>query len=902
MVTYTEAATKELRDRLMRRLRESLNVLQNQSPPSDDPFLCELLEWTGDYESAVQNLERAIRNFDESAISTIHGFCYNVLSDRAFLSNSIYDMEMIGDDSELIQEAVDDFWRKWIAESSADFKKETLAEFIISRGYNPQVLAEQLTTAIGKPYLKWIPKKNPTPDLEKNIGRLKDQFAELQEVWETDSTEIQQLLFHDGLNGNKYRKTSIPEWIRQMQEMLEGEIPPIDLFEKFEKFTSTIIGDSLTKEGEKNPPKHPFFNLCDEYQSIAERLKNYETTFKKYLLEYLIREVPRKKRDKEVLSYDDMLINLQQALRHEESGDKLKKVLRRQYPLALVDEFQDTDPVQYDIFRSIYGEEEGQRGLFMIGDPKQSIYSFRGADVFAYLSARRDADNDRVYGLSHNFRSVPLLIEAVNNVFQTGHNPFVFENIHFEPSKPGREEQDYGLLTENNRPVRPMVLQYWPADRQKRLNKGTARDHAAAVTAAEIYRLISNGEAGTCKIGDKNLRASDVAVLVRKHHEADLMRDALEEYNIKSVQFSQESVFASDEAEQLEIILQAVAEPSREVSVRAALASPLMGRTAAYIDACNSDEELWLRELNRFSSLHRAWNTHGFAYMFRTLLYDEKVAQHVIRQPRGERILTNLIHLGELIQQKEKEAEEGIRNMLKWLAKKRQEDSSQKDEEQIRLESDERLVKIVTMHKSKGLQYPVVFCPFLWSGPNLKEDGKPLVFHKPEENYQAFIDLQAKDSDTRSYHRYLAEREELAESMRLAYVALTRAEHRCYLSWFPAGSSIYSALGCLMAGSERVLDALKEKTGYGKSSSSIPLERVEKELKALAERSPELFDLQEIEPGPGTGEKGTLQSSGSTTGLQHRTVSRQGPLPLKNHIASFSSLTRYKAEAEDPLY
>lgn len=897
VVTYTEAATKELKDRLLERIRQSINVLRsNEADDESDQFLVQLLEYVDDREEAIERLERASRTFDEAAIYTIHGFCYHALQEQAFESRAMFDAEMIGDDSELVLEAVDDYWRNWVADASKDRLKRPLLQYLLDNNYDPDTLAAELGPHLGQPYLEVHPEKTMSePEMREELERVTDLFEQMQECWEGEQQQILSSLRFEGLNGNKYRKNSVPGWMEQMNSFLASATPPIELFDYFYKFTVTTIHNSLNK-GADEPPQHPFFVLADEYQQAVEPLQDFEVGFKKDLLFYLRRKLREKKEELQVLSYDDLLLRLREALQAGKQGRRLADKLRKKYPLALVDEFQDTDPNQYDIFRCIYKPDTERSGLFMIGDPKQSIYSFRGADVFSYLKAKRDAPEKNIHGLEYNFRSTPKMIAGINTLFGSHPKPFILEDIPFEPVKAGKQEANYKWLKEQGEPQVPIQFQLLSTGEHEQLYKGTAAEKAARNTAREIKRLIEGGRQGAIRIGSSAVKARDIAVLVRTHKQAAQISEALRENEIKSVQYSQESVFRSEEAHHLETFLKAVVEPANETLIKTALALPFTGYKAHELLEIEEDEERWIQILEQFREWHRQWQSKGFAAMFRSMLQEASISEQLMKYSDGERRLTNLLHLGELLQQEAQQHQEGTRSLIKWLRRKRDEDEGQQDEEQLRLESDEELVKIVTMHRSKGLEYPIVFCPYLWYGPKLSDSGQPLVYHDPEDLEQTYLDLNSKADPDRDRKRKLVAREELAESLRLAYVAMTRAEQCCYLTWTYAKKSEFSPLGYLFLEPEETFQLMQET--ISDSYSAIGQQAFEKKIEEFCEHWSHLFTVKKS-AAPTGGTQPDLFGDEEKAKLSRRKFQRSTPLKPSYRVSSFSSLTSLMEDDPD---
>lgn len=893
VVTYTEAATKELRERLMSRLRESVYALEDQDHRDDD-FLNDLREEVEDAVGAVTKLRKAIRSFDESAIYTIHGFCYQALQEQAFESRAMFDAELVGDDKEIIREVIDDYWRVFVKKHSETEEYRPLLKYIFDKGFNPDVLTQEFSSYVGKPYLNVRPTEFELDNREKSLVRLSELFREMKKEWTASKNEIFEMLDEGHLS--HYRTGWLQGWVLKMDQLIYSEVASIELFDKFEKFTQSVIDESLKQTAGKkgiSPPNHTFFELADKYKSTAESLQNYDITFRLDLLKHLGKALYAKKEELRQLSYDDLLTRLDEALGDGDRGARLSRSLRRSYPIALVDEFQDTDPIQYDIFKTIYRGTGEEAALFMIGDPKQSIYSFRGADIFAYLDAKKDAPEEQTYSLDRNFRSVPQLIDATNIFFAHRENPFILRDIVYLPVKAGKANDAYEQLSIDGEVATPFEIRELQGTTDNLpLNKGTAVDRSAEDTASQIENLLRQSKEGRATIGEDPVKAADIAVLVRTHFQADMIRDSLKKRGIKSVQYSQDSVFKSEEAEELQYILKAIAEPAEEGFVRAALVTKTMGYTAEDLLKFEEQDSIWVDKLNRFSGWHDAWMDHGFAYMFRLLMHEEDIAEKIISRSDGERKLTNLIHLAELMQKREQEGKTGTRSLLQWLARKRNEASKDREEEQLRLESDENLVKVVTMHRSKGLEYPIVFCPFLWHGPEYSDSGDPIIYHDRNDETKVNLDFYGREDPERDIKRFQMAQEDLAESVRLAYVAITRAEQKCYISWVHASKSEISPLGYLLLGQEKAFDVLN---GIITKSGNKDVETVEfdETINSLANEYPHLFSIQR---GTESGQQRLFLEAGSENLQNAKNFTRQASLRAGNSVSSFSSLIQNRED------
>ncbi|MCB1793160.1 MAG: exodeoxyribonuclease V subunit beta [Candidatus Competibacteraceae bacterium] len=773
VVTYTNAATKELRDRIRARLSDIRAAFLRGRAAEHDELATRLLDLSPDREIAIRRLSNAVRGFDEAAIFTIHGFCKRALGDNAFESGLSFETELMADTGDLLQEIVEDFWRREFYAGSP-----LVVQYFLDERYSPDKLLGQIERHLGKPYLQVV-----TPNAEADGPTLEHAFVaafrQARALWLQDRAAIAKLLLESSsLNRQKYGLKHIPGWLGAMDAYLAAETPKLVLFDKFAQFTATKLQASTNKG--KATPQHPFFDACATLQTACEALVDYcRHQIPVKLLAYCNTELAVRKRRQQLQSYDDLLLDLHAALRHPRQGAALVDTLRHRYAAALIDEFQDTDPVQYAIFRDIY--TDAGKPVFLVGDPKQAIYSFRGADIFAYLAARNDTPDANRHTLDVNWRSDPHLLTALNAVFgAVGDQPFLFDGIPFHPAIPADGKQREPLWIQG-RQEPPLHLWLLEPDGDKPLDKGDASRQAARATAAEIARLLNLGARDQARIGDRPLAGGDIAVLVRSHWQGRLIRGELLRLGVPSVQHADDNVFVSDEALQLEWLLAAVAEPGDEGRVRTTLASDLFGLSGEDLHRLREAEQSWTAWLEKFQDYRLLWCEHGFMRFFRAWLTGEEVPQRLLAFRDGERRLTNLLHLAELLQVAGR-THPGMVGLLKWLGDRRRVPTNRDEEQQLRLESDENLVRIVTVHKSKGLEYDVVFCPFLWDG-RLRADGKgdtALLYHDPANAGRAILAVGVDEDHPARQH---ARREELAENLRLFYVALTRAKQRCTLVW-----------------------------------------------------------------------------------------------------------------------
>ena len=805
VVTFTKAATEELRDRIRGKLLQAEKTFTTGT--SKDHLLADLLQRQKDHTVAVDLIHDALVEFDKAPIFTIHGFCARILYEHAFETTNLFDSELISDQTELVRDVAEDFWRSHFYDAPQEF-----ISYFTEKIKSP-VYFRRLLNKTGATEFKIIPQIEKPPF--KTLPAFRKAYQRLKDQWPTTRTVVMETLRDPALSGTYYgslkpaendpamtkRDLKILSMSEAMDKYAAANSAGFPLFKSFENFTAQKITKATRKK--ESPPSHEFFKTCDDVYRRADALQAELENYFVYLKTQLFNDAPaalkRRKSEKNIQFFDDLLILVKQALTDKKSNP-LAAAIRQKYKAALVDEFQDTDEVQYEIFSRLFSAEDSL--LFMIGDPKQAIYSFRGADIFSYLKAARHAQEK--FTLTKNWRSNPHLITAVNTLFSNLKNPFLFEEIPFENATPGIQDSN-----ESKEKEIPLTIWYLDsrvhAGGNKPVNKTEAVRLIAAAVAEEICRIVTEKAA--------SWQPGDIAVLVRTNRQAQQVKERLSAKGLPSVLYSTGNIFDSDEAMQIEKILLSISEPDNPGYLKAALAMNMMGARGEDLLCERLDVQQWEHRLASFREYFQMWQRSGFIRMFQMVLSREKIRQRLLSFPDGERQLTNLLHLAEIIHQESTRLNLGISGVLKWLAEQRDPQSPRLEEHQLRLETDEDAIKIVTIHKSKGLEYPVVFCPYGWEGSLVKDPE--IIFHqqsKSDDEQSLTLDL---GSDSRDLNLIQAQNELLAENIRLLYVALTRAKSKCYLAWGNINAAESSALAYLLhtAGGSQIDDRSEDIVG-----------------------------------------------------------------------------------------
>lgn len=771
VLTFTRAATAELQTRIRRLLADSLQHLQNgQAIPG-------LPQAMAADTNAAAIVRYAVQSMDEAAIFTIHGFCKHVLEEYSFACGQPSGVELTGEEDSIVVQIAEDYWRGLYQQD------QFFISYLRQHYQQPMDMYQQLQRYIGQPDLD-VATAQPLPQEQQRqlLQNLQQAHAGASEIWRQQRQDIIGILHGDALNRNKYRVTSLPGWFAAMDNLLSYPPTATPLFERFERFCTSGIVAATKKQ--KSPPSHSFFATCEQLQQLhhdavqdcAARFSQWQKGF----IEYADAERRQRSLKGGVMGYHDLLLRLHQAL-NGPRGQSLARQLRQRFPAALIDEFQDTDQLQYQIFSKIYDDGEEQ-SLFYVGDPKQAIYGFRGADIFSYIKASSIAAHKK--GLGINYRSHPDLVAAVNTIFSQSDTPFALSEIDYAPLQPKHRPEDRSA-TINGKPLPPISI--WTMD-QMPSNRFQAERWIAASCAARIAHLLHPDN--QCLVQGRPLTAADVAVLVERHGQGDLMRQALAGHGVVAVSQRYQSVYATEMATQLSILLHAILHQDDYAICNAAAASMLLGHDATWLQQHGQDAAASVHQW------HGIWQQRGFMPMMQHIMREAGVAARVLATEDGQQHLTDLLHLGELLQSAS-HSQPDPAALLRLLDQAKAASASDNSEHhRRRLQSDDNLVQIVTVHVSKGLEYAITFCPFHWASIRTDQAKPPLFYHQEkEQGYRATLQLDRQQCDDSTQLRRSTE--QLSEKLRLFYVSLTRASCHCTMVYAPPAenkANIFSTL------------------------------------------------------------------------------------------------------------
>ena len=795
VTTFTELAADELKTRIHARMMQAARLFSGEEV-SADPLLMRLLaEFPAEQHSALADrLLAAADQMDDAAIHTIHGWCQRMLQEHAFLSGQPFSLILSSDLREWFDWAAQDYWRSHIYR----LPDEALAPISRMLG-NPKKLLQRLRRLLEND-IEPVHGGEAAPEFEATVSQwmagqkaVSTAQAHARARWQSDRAEVIAAFtaICASLNGRSHRapkaEIAANNWQALDAWLAGAELDRawVNLFCKPTMSTGAV------------PPDTAFQQVVVAWQVSSDAQEALTRTtviaLQRHATQWMRARIATLKASARVAGFNDLLTALARALRGAQ-GAVLAQTIAARYPLVMIDEFQDTDDLQFQLFDQVFGithpPTPSASVLVLIGDPKQSIYRFRNADIDSYLKARRSVRG--IHTLKDNFRSTPLLVDAVNAVFQfaTPVDAGVFgggAEIPFVPATAKGAPPRWTVHTADNgwtqpNPLRLLALRYPNADIV--LNKGQWQRHMADSVAAQIAELLNAtraGQMGWAEDGDSGqpdaprtlrpIQPQDIAILVSDRFEAQIIRRALQKVGVASVyQSDRRNLFHTTQAQDFWHWLNAMAEPTRPDLLKIALATASCVRQVHELDALR-DEEIFSTVVERMVGYHSLWQRFGILAAVYQWLHDFDIPARLLADQSGEeggaRRLTNLLHLADWAQ-----AEQQIRPGIEALRHRFAQALSDGDAEgELRLDQDEHLVQIMTIHASKGLQFPWVYLPFLSAmGAKDKESADPLRHPQRGWLFDPDPSLRAEENTA-----------QIDEAVRKAYVALTRAESVCVL-------------------------------------------------------------------------------------------------------------------------
>ncbi len=768
LVTFTRAATEELAERIRRRLTEARDLLTG-STGSTDQTLQQWADRVVDCSATLLKIETALLDIDRASVFTIHGFCQRMLKELALESGQLFEMELQPDVESLRLEVARDFWRK-----NVYFLSQRHCGVVLDSFPTPDDLYLSVAPLAGN-YSRIEPEAGSAAQVFAGFDRA---FTTMASWWREKGESLLQslqVLIAEGKVKKEF-SDSFVQWSASLAEYFKEQsfLPPPHLHWLESTVFPSLLNGAKLRGAAKEQAVTDLALPGDEAAALCEASEALLLHIRRTFADYLLDETEKRLHDHSAMSYDDLIVRLHRAVT---AGGSLLQVMRQRYSAALIDEFQDTDGLQWGIFNTVFGG--GDHFLYLIGDPKQAIYGFRGADIHSFFLAKKKAEHHLT--LRRNYRSHPGLVEAVNHLFQSRPNPFFFDSsmLNFLPVEAACREED-GYLAQDGEVGANMVycsLPPCPDSSSGQWSSGKAQTVIMEAVCREIVSLLNNRVMlhQGCPDQARLLQPGDIAILVRKNSQAEEFRRSLGRVGLPAVISSRVSVYSTEECLQLYQILRAVAEPGDMGLLKKAMTVSWLGLSGDELYRIQQDAADFDAYQARFQNYAEIWLSRGVLVMMKHFLEQEEVFRVLGSKENGQRKIANIEHLLELLREEEADTFHGPLQLLQWL-QRRMKSTAREDE--LRLESDEEAVRIVTMHGCKGLEYPVVFCPFLWYRRIMPLQEKYRI--QCHEGDGIVLDLGSAQFEQR---RLLAVNEEMAEEMRLVYVAVTRAKYRCYTYW-----------------------------------------------------------------------------------------------------------------------
>lgn len=749
VVTFTNAAKEELCTRIKKSI-QNLYLACIEKKTTDHCSKLLLKEITN-IDEAILILEKAQENINDISIYTIHGFCKTILQSHTFDLNSNFENKITENEDHLYLQATEDFWRNYFYHLP-----ENIIKIIIQDYDSPKSLFKKIKPLLRIKSIVFEPKFKKNETIITFHNKMIKEIINFKKIWLNNNKFIFQKIQDLNINKKKYSKINVARWIKNISEWAQSITENYNIPKVLKYFSEENI--------KKNMSNDTYLNSI--IFAETEKIINKKFSLKNIIIFHAIRDINKllikEKNKHSLLGFQDLLNTL---LKNIKKDKNLKKIIIKKYPVAFIDEFQDTDINQYEIFNHIYNKENKQTVLFLIGDPKQAIYNFRGADIFSYLYVKSKIKN-RFY-LDINWRSSEDICKSINLLFQNHKNPFVFKNISYLPISSsienckmnftikGSSQVAMEFFLENKKIVKIDEYQNWIADQ------------CANQISYWLYYAEKKEAVITTKTGKKILQLNDIAILVRNQREADIIQIALKNKNISSIYSSdKKNIFQTFEAQELLWILQSILNPTDEILLKQSMSTHIFEQLQSKVKHESRKKSYFLIE--RLYQYNKIWKKVGIFYMIKFIILEYQKNFNSLKIEIDYQKNINFLHIAELLQKKsqffyKKNA------LIRWFEKKILQKNAFLHDECIRNLNEEKSIKIITIHKSKGLEYPIVWIPF---SIDFHESKTP-IYHN-QKNFKTIFNTNSINK-----HMALSDKERLAEDVRFLYVAITRSIVHC---------------------------------------------------------------------------------------------------------------------------
>ncbi len=771
ITTYTNAACEEIKIRIRNILISLQVILKENNSIKKDAFLDHYKKIIlhlneSEKKKHLSLVTQALKDLDDTLIGTIHHIGMHLLSEFSFESGLNLQSPRIEESKQWIEKAIKDFWRHYFyTTKDVDFAHYLMEEAKIN---SPECLFNFVKNFFLKEYLL-LPsleslKKRKTKSKKNEWFKIWDQFCC---YWKKNRKELSKLV-------SNLRKVEAEKILKEGDEWTQINQIPVNLPKSFENKKLLKL---KTKEAFKT---HSFFYFLETLQTLILNIKKehfLKMLFLKHeLLIYVKKRIAFFKEKWDWQDYNDPLETLRHSLLTKKN-EAITKEIQAKYQVAFIDEFQDTNASQYEIFFHLFG----QKKLFLIGDPKQSIFEFQGANIYTYLKAKKEIKLH--YTLKKNWRSSKNLLQGLNCLFSEIKNPFKIKEIPFVSLDPSLEISP--LIKNGLEETKPIKIHYLLKE-ENNLSKKIANEKIYQLITHEITKLLKKRSSIT--FANKALKPNDIAVLVRTNEQILSFKKYFEKANIPYQATTQEDPFKTEEAENLLHFLKSVYDNHKEDLLKGSLAGP-------FFDYSNEKIKNELEnQAILFKTYKQLWKEKGFMAMIKKWIQDSHLRSHLLKTNMGKNKLSNFLTLIEILNLHHFKKKTNALSLLNYFEKKintkvkTSQDDLLENQKQIYQEG----VILSTIHKSKGLEYPMVYCPFLWDKIDPTNKEKAISFYDlKEEKFTYYF-----DSENNQYQQYKEKEEEQTfhESTRLLYVGMTRAKYQLSIIYGNINKSEKSAL------------------------------------------------------------------------------------------------------------
>ncbi|USS94033.1 exodeoxyribonuclease V subunit beta [Buchnera aphidicola] len=751
IITYTKNAVKEIKKRLEKNIYNL--YLACLSKKTNDKNHIKILKKIKNFNQAIQILKKAYINIHDASIYTIHGFCKHILKKKNYnFQYLIKNKKKVYDENFLYKKATYIFWRNFFY----PYNKE-ISQIIFQSWKNPEELFTTIQHWINiksKFFLYTKNKKDKITDRhKKNITTIQ----KFKKKWKVINFNLKKIFYKNKLNKRIYHKKNFYRWTKK-----------IKIWSK-EKTKNYIIPQELTHFSKKKIEKNISTKKKYIFLKIIDKFLKKKFCLKEVILMHAIKKISEicKKIKKKNFSYDNLIESLLKLLKNEKN---LSAYIKKKFPIAVIDEFQDTNMQQYKIFQKIYQKKNFT--LILIGDPKQSIYNFRGADIFFYLKVKSKIK--KIYTLNTNWRSSKKLIECINFLFTRIKNSFLFKQINFTSLiTPKKSEKKKYFIKKIEQPSIKLWLQSKTIKTSEEYNNWIAKK-----CSQDIYFLLKKIKKSQAILENqenkKKLKIQDICILVKNYDEYKIMKKELLKFSISSYYTSyNKSIFQTNEIQEMYFILKSIAYPSNDNYFNKAISTEIISKNSYLIHKIKKKYSLWSKLKEKFLKYKHTWKDEGILNLIKKIISQSYLYENYFFRDKCQNKISNIIHLGKILEKKSSLRRE-ISSILSWIKKKIYRIENKKKYQQ-KLYNNKNVINITTIYKSKGLEYPIVWVPFI-SNFNI---SKKYIFHD-RKRYNTFINLCQSKKKIK-----LEKEEKLSEEIRLLYVALTRAIFQCNLGISP---------------------------------------------------------------------------------------------------------------------